>query len=81
METDMNKTLLALATVLALSGSAFAAGGNHSAKPAPAATCVDTTTHAKLDCSVTGSVEKSDVKAKGPRLGIEINPWIVPSTF
>ena len=77
----MNKTLLALATVLALSGSAFAAGDSHSPKQAPAATCVDATTHAKLDCSVTGSVEKSDVKAKGPRLGIEINPWIVPSTF
>ena len=77
----MNKTLLALATVLALSGSAFAASGNHSAKQTPAATCVDTTTNAKLDCSVTGSVEKSDAKAKGPRLGIEIDPWIVPSTF
>jgi len=77
----MNKTLLALATVLALSGSAFAASNNVSPKQAPAATCVDATTHAKLDCGVTGSVEKSEVKAKGPRLGIEINPWIVPSTF
>jgi hypothetical protein len=81
METDMNKTLLALATVLALSGSAFAGSNTVAPKQAPAATCVDTKTHAKLDCSVTGSVEKSDVKAKGPRLGIEINPWIVPSTF
>lgn len=77
----MNKILLALATVLAVSGSAFAATSNHSAKQAPAATCVDTTTNAKLDCSVTGSVEKPDAKAKGPRLGIEIDPWIVPSTF
>lgn len=77
----MNKTLLALATVLALSGSAFAANNTHSTKQAPAATCVDTTTNAKLDCAVTGSVEKSDVKAKSLRLGIEINPWIVPSTF
>ncbi|MES0070902.1 DUF680 domain-containing protein [Mesorhizobium sp. M0058] len=75
----MNKTLLALATVLALSGSAFAANNTHSTKQA--ATCVDTTTNAKLDCAVTGSVEKSDVMAKSPRLGIEINPWIVPSTF
>jgi hypothetical protein len=81
METDMNKTLLALAAVLALSGSAFAAGDNHSPKQAPAATCINTTTHAKLDYGVTGSVEKSDVKAKGPRVGIEIDPWIVPSTF
>ena len=77
----MNKTLIALAAVLALSGSAFAGSNNVSTKHATAATCVDTTTNAKLDCSVTGSVEKSDVKAKGPRLGIEINPWIVPSSF
>ena len=77
----MNKILLALATVLALSGSAIAGSSTVSPKQAPAATCVDTKTHAKLDCSVTGSVEKSNVKAKGPRLGIEINPWIVPSTF
>ncbi|ESX13450.1 DUF680 domain-containing protein [Mesorhizobium sp. M0179] len=77
----MNKTLLALTAVLALSGSAFAANNTHSIKQAPAATCVDTTTNAKLDCAVTGSVEKSDVKPKSPRLGIEINPWIVPSTF
>jgi hypothetical protein len=67
--------------VLALSGSAFAGSNTVSPKQAPAATCVDTKTHAKLDCSVTGSVEKSDVKAKGPRTGIEIDPWIVPSTF
>ena len=77
----MNKTLLTLAAVLALSGSAFAGSNNSSTKHAPAATCVSTTTNAKLDCATTGSVEKSDVKAKGPRLGIEINPWIVPSTF
>jgi len=81
METDMSKTLLALAAVLALSGSAFAGSSNVSTKHSSAVTCVDTKTNAKLDCNVTGSVEKSDVKAKGPRLGIEIDPWIVPSTF
>jgi len=79
----MKKTLLTLAAVLALSGSALAANTTHPVKHAPAATCVDTKTNVKLDCSATGSVEKSDAKAdsKGPRLGIEINPWIVPSSF
>ena len=77
----MNKTLLALAAVLALSGSAFAGSNNVSTKQASAMTCVDTRTHAKLDCSATGSVDKTDATTKGPRLGIEINPWIVPSAF
>jgi hypothetical protein len=78
----MKKTILTLAAVLAFSGAAFA-GTTQQAKQEPAATCVDTRTNVKLDCSATGSVEKSDAKAdsKGPRLGIEINPWIVPSSF
>ncbi|TPK75494.1 DUF680 domain-containing protein [Mesorhizobium sp. B2-3-3] len=78
----MKKTLLALAAVLALSGSAFAASATQPVKQAPAVTCVDTKTHAKLDCSATGSVEKtttSSTKGKSPRLGIDINPWIVPN--
>ncbi|WP_457150376.1 DUF680 domain-containing protein [Mesorhizobium sp. P5_C1] len=82
----MKTTLLTLAAVLALSGSAFAAGATHPVKQAPAATCVDTRTHVKLDCAPTGSVEKqgsteNTADGKGPRLGISINPWIVPSTF
>ena len=82
----MKTTLLTLAAVLALSGSAFAAGATHPVKQAPAATCVDTRTHVKLDCAPTGSVEKqgpteNTAGGKGPRLGISINPWIVPSTF
>lgn len=82
----MKKTLLTLATVLALSGSAFAANTTHPVKHVPAATCVDTRTNVKLDCASTGSVEKqgateSTVDSKGPRLGISINPWIVPSAF
>ena len=82
----MKTTLLTLAAVLALSGSAFAAGATHPVKQAPAATCVDTRTHVKLDCASTGSVEKkgsteNTSEGKGPRLGISINPWIVPSTF
>ena len=82
----MKKTLLTLAAVLALSGSAFAASTTQPVKQAPAATCVDTRTNVKLDCASTGSVEKkgsseNTAEGKGPRLGIDINPWIVPSTF
>lgn len=78
----MKKTILTLAAVLAFSGAAFT-GTSQPSKHVPAAVCVDTKTNVKLDCSATGSVEKSDAKAdsKGPRLGIEINPWIVPSSF
>lgn len=78
----MKKTILTLAAVMAFSGAAFA-GTSQPSKHVPAAVCVDTKTNVKLDCSATGSVEKSDAKAdsKGPRLGIEINPWIVPSSF
>lgn len=78
----MKKTILTLAAVLAFSGAAFAGTTQH-VKQAPAAVCVDTKTNVTLDCSATGSVEKSDTKAddKGPRLGIDINPWIVPSSF
>jgi hypothetical protein len=81
----MKKTILALAAVLAFSGAAFA-GQNQPGKQAPAAACVDT--NVKLDCGATGSVEKAgttthkgSTENKGPRLGIDINPWIVPSTF
>jgi hypothetical protein len=82
----MKKTLLTLATVLAFSGSAFAASAAHPVKQASAATCVEAKTHVKLDCASTGSVEKkgsaeNTVDGKGPRLGISINPWIVPSSF
>ncbi|WP_421916363.1 DUF680 domain-containing protein [Mesorhizobium sp.] len=77
----MKKTILTLAAVLALSGSAFAASAPQPVKQAPATTCVDTRTHVKLDCSATGSIEKTTKSAegKGPRVGIDINPWIVPS--
>ncbi|TIX96109.1 MAG: DUF680 domain-containing protein, partial [Mesorhizobium sp.] len=53
----MKKTILALATVLAFSGAAFA-GTSHQAKQAPAAACVQTNANVKLDCGTTGSVEK-----------------------
>ena len=78
----MKKTILTLAAVLALSGSAFAASATQPIKQAPvAAACVDARTHAKLDCSATGSIEKTtgSTDGKGPKIGIDINPWIVPS--
>lgn len=79
----MKKTILALAAVLAFSGAAFA--GQHT-KQAPAVACVDTRTNVKLDCGATGSIEKAGTKTgsvdgKGQKLGIDVNPWIVPSTF
>ena len=82
----MKKTLLTLAAVLALSGSAFAAGAPQPVKHLPATTCIDTRTNVKLDCASTGSVEKkaateNKAEDKGPRLGISINPWILPGAF
>ncbi|MBZ9761953.1 DUF680 domain-containing protein [Mesorhizobium sp. CA8] len=78
----MKKMILALATVLAFSGAAFA-GAGHPAKQAPAAAaCPQANTNVVLDCTATGSVEKGDAAktqtTKGPRLGIDVNPWFVP---
>ncbi|RUU13198.1 DUF680 domain-containing protein [Mesorhizobium sp. USDA-HM6] len=76
----MKKTILALAAVLAFSGAAFA-GASQPAKHAPAA-CAQTHTNVTLDCTATGSVEKADASktqtTKGPRLGMDVNPWFVP---
>ncbi|TIT05091.1 MAG: DUF680 domain-containing protein [Mesorhizobium sp.] len=76
----MKKTIFALVAVLAFSSAAFAGQSK------PAAACADT--NAKLDCGATGSVEetgpathKGSTENKDPRLGIDIDPWIVPSTF
>ncbi|MER8971551.1 MULTISPECIES: DUF680 domain-containing protein [unclassified Mesorhizobium] len=79
----MKKAILTLAALLALSGAAFA-DSNQSGKQE--VTCIDTKTGATLDCAPTGSLEKADAAAhkagsKGPRLGIGIDPWIVPSSF
>ena len=76
----MKKTILALATVLAFSGAALA-GANQPAKHAPAA-CAQTHANVTLDCTATGSVEKTEANkdgaAKDPRLGIDVNPWFIP---
>jgi hypothetical protein len=84
----MKKTVLTLAAVLALSGTAFAGTTHQPNKQAPAPACVETKTGMKLDCGATGSVEKTrpatdvgTVNGKAPRIGIDINPWIMPSTF
>ncbi|MER9251334.1 DUF680 domain-containing protein [Mesorhizobium sp. M0598] len=75
----MKKAILTLAALLALSGAAFA-DSNQSGKQE--VTCIDTKTGAKLDCAPTGSLEKAHkAGSKGPRLGIGIDPWIVPSSF
>jgi hypothetical protein len=80
----MKKTILALVAVLAFSGAALA-GQAQPGKQAPVACAV---TNVKLDCGATGSVEKagsatrdSSTENKDPRLGIDVDPWIVPSTF
>ncbi|RWN63706.1 MAG: DUF680 domain-containing protein [Mesorhizobium sp.] len=84
----MKKTILTLAAVLALSGMAFAGQSQpgKQAPQAPQAPCADTSI--KLDCGATGSVEKAgsvtrdgSTEKREPRLGIDIDPWIVPSTF
>ena len=75
----MNKTILTLAAVLAFSGAAFA-GASQPAKHAPAA-CAQTRGNVALDCTATGSVEKSDTtktQPKSPKLGIDVSPWFVP---
>jgi len=80
----VKKTALALAALLALSSGAMAAQAKQpsTAKADPATTCAQSAT--KLDCSSTGSLEKAKSTAapnEGPRLGIAVNPWIMPSPF
>jgi hypothetical protein len=75
-------TALALAALLALSSGAMAAQAKQPAATNAdlATTCAQSAT--KLDCSSTGSLEKSKpAPSEGPRLGIGVNPWIMPSTF
>lgn len=77
----MKKRVLALAAVIALTGSAFAANAD-AAKKAQAPQC-----KATVDCTVTGSVEQTSTNTKAmtqpgqKKLGIDVNPWIFPNTF
>jgi hypothetical protein len=80
----MKTTALAFAALVALSGAAFA---GEAAKTSTAPAACTQALKAKVDCTATGSVEKASpvesgkADAKGPRLGIDVNPWIMPSTF
>jgi hypothetical protein len=82
----MKKTMLILAAVLAFSGAAFAGTAHH--KHASTGTCVDVRTNVKLDCRATGSIGKDGAathqgwtNSDGSRVGIAIDPWIVPNIF
>lgn len=82
----MKKTVLALAALIVLSGGALA---KEAAKDghAPAAPSSCTYKSVKLDCAATGSTAKAGpaqetgTTGKRPRLGIDIDPWIMPNTF
>lgn len=81
----MQRTILALAAVLATSGLAMAKD-THTTKPHTPAACSEMAS-GKLDCGATGSVRddrgplttNSIRTSDKPRVGIDINPWIVPS--
>jgi hypothetical protein len=84
----MKKLMITLAAAMALSSSAMASEMH---KPASTATgqasvCA-AATGAKLDCTSTKSISKVEPAAnnatspKNPRLGINIDPWIAPTTF
>jgi hypothetical protein len=81
----MNKAILALAAVLAVSGSAFAGTCKTDRQ---AAACIDGRTNVKLDCTATGSIENkgsatrdNSADSQGPRLGIGNNPWTGPVIY
>lgn len=81
----MKTPAFALAALLALSGTAFA-GQTAKTVQAQAPACAKIERAATLDCAATGSIDRqaTDSRAaerKGPRLGIDINPWIMPSGF
>ena len=79
----MRRTILALAAVLTTSGLAMAKD-THKTAPAPAG-CNATMSKQKVDCGTTGSIkEPSPSVTKGsetPRLGFDMNPWIVPPYY
>ncbi len=81
----MKKTVLAIAALAAFTGAAFAGEPVQTQQPAA---CVQTNANVKLDCVSTGSVEAKhsavntgSAENKGPRLGIEVNPWVMPGSF
>lgn len=86
----MKKTVLAIAALAAFTGAAFAGEPVQTTQPNA---CIQSNANVKqadvkLDCVSTGSVEArhsavnpGSAEAKTPRLGIEVNPWIMPSSF
>ncbi|WP_269932325.1 DUF680 domain-containing protein [Aminobacter sp. HY435] len=80
----MKRTVLALATVIAATGFAMAKDAQ-GAKPRAPAACTQTMKQ-KLDCTPTGSISQDKPPAttnsigdQKPRLGIGIDPWIMPT--
>lgn len=80
----MRRTILALAALAATSGFAMA-NDTHKTTPQPTA-CTQTISGQKLDCGPTGSIKDDKgpqttnaIGADKPRVGIDVNPWIVPS--
>ncbi|PLP57087.1 DUF680 domain-containing protein [Mesorhizobium loti] len=72
----MKTTALALATLVALSGAAFA---GETVKTHAPATHVETTVKGKVDYTSTGSIEQASGKTNGPRLGLDGSPWTMPA--
>ncbi|MDH4988126.1 DUF680 domain-containing protein [Aminobacter anthyllidis] len=80
----MRRTILALAALAATSGFAMA-NDTHKTTHAPVA-CSQTISGQKLDCGSTGSIKDdkgpqttNSINAEKPRIGIDVNPWIVPT--
>lgn len=71
----MKTTALALAALVALSGTAFA---GETVKTHAPNTRVETTVKSKLDYSSTGSIEQGKT-TNGPRLGVDVSPWTMPT--
>lgn len=69
----MKTTALALATLVALSGASFAGETVKTQAPATHAQTAD-----NVDYSSTGSIEQGKT-GNGPRLGVDVNPWIMPT--
>ncbi|MEO5326357.1 DUF680 domain-containing protein [Mesorhizobium sp. CC13] len=79
----MRRTVLALAAMLAATGMVTAKDARTPRPQAPAA-CSDN--GQKLDCTPTGSIKDrgphttdSISAPQTPRMGIDVNPWIVPT--
>ncbi|CAN7523395.1 DUF680 domain-containing protein [Aminobacter sp. LjRoot7] len=80
----MRRTILALAALAATSDFALANDTNKTTHEPTV--CSQTVSSKKLDCGSTGSIRDdrgpattNSIGTKEPRIGIDINPWIVPT--